>query len=245
MRSDSDFEKLDLPSVSIVKTTPKISNEELFSYKKCYIGISLDNPGFYGKSLQALLLWGLGNFERVLVVAGDYLRRYNEQIFSGLSPEQAGKVSHEFGDLFFEKTDKFFNQIPGERLALTRWEPCLNTNEYKQAKEKLDGLFDSDESFRNAVLKDAVSFIGRQKKRHLKLAVPQEQAVELSCRYLLEEVAVFSALSEQGWKVELYPGPELCVLTEMSKNKYPNIPSGLKERINVELKIHQSKAKRS
>ncbi|MBN1457016.1 MAG: tRNA-dependent cyclodipeptide synthase [Sedimentisphaerales bacterium] len=245
MRSDSDFEKLNMPSVSIVTTTPKISNEKLFSYKKCYIGISLDNPGFYGKSLQALLLWGLGNFERVLVVAGDYLRRYNEQIFSGLSPDEAGKASHEFGDLFFEKTDKFFSQIPSERLGLTRWQPCLNSNEYKGAKEILDGLFDSDESFRAAVLKDAVSFIERQKKRNLKLAVSQEEAVELSRRYLLEEIAVFSALSEQGWKVELYPGPELCVLTEMSKNNYPNIPGGLKERINVELKIHQSKAKRS
>ena len=79
--SDSNFENLYLPSISIVRTTPKIPAEQLFAYKQCYMGISLDNPGFYGKSLQALVLWGIGNFDRCLVVVGDYLRRFNEQIF--------------------------------------------------------------------------------------------------------------------------------------------------------------------
>ena len=68
-----------------------------------------------------------------------------------------------------------------------------------------------------------------------------EVAIELSCRYLLEEVAVFSALSEQGWGVELYPGPELHVLSEVAKDKLINVPQGLKERINVELKISDQK----
>ena len=242
MKSDSGFEKLNLPSISIETITPKIPRQELFSYKKCYIGISLDNPGFYGKSLQALLLWGLGNFQQVLIVVGDYLRRYNEQIFTGLDIDQAGRAAHEFGDLFFEKTSDFFDQIPNQRLVLTRWAPCLGSDEYKGSKKILDKLYDSDESFKASVLKDAASFIKRQQKRNFKLAVSKEQAVELSCRYLLEEIAVFSALSERGWKVELYPGPELSVLKEISKGKYSNIPRGLKERINVELKIQRNKA---
>jgi len=64
-----------------------------------------------------------------------------------------------------------------------------------------------------------------------------EEAIELSCRYLLEEITVFSALSDQGWKVELYPGPELRVLVDIAKGEYSRIPQGLKERVNVELRI--------
>ena len=242
MRSDSGFEKLNLPSVGIVKTTPKISEEQLFSHKRCYIGISLDNPGFYGKSLQALLLWGLGNFDQVLVVAGDYLRRFNEQIFSGLDHDEAAKAAHEFGDMFLQKTNKFFNQIQSGRLSLIRWEPCLDSEEYRKAKAILDDFFKSDDSFRASVQKDAWSFIKRQKKRRYKLAVSEEKAIELSCKYLLEEITVFSALSEQGWKVELYPGPELSVLVDIAKGKYQGIPEGLKDRINVELQITRNKA---
>jgi tRNA-dependent cyclodipeptide synthase len=236
MRSDSAFEKLNLPAVSIVKTTPNVTQAKLFSYKRCYIGISLDNPALYGKSLQALLLWGLGNFDQVLVVIGDCLRRYNEQIFNGLSPKEAQTAARSLGDTFLEKTAKFFNQIPTDRLSLIRWQDCLESAEYKKAKQILDDLFARETAFRASVQRDAWSYIKRQKKTDHALAVSEEIAIELSCSYLLEEIAVFSSLSEQGWKVELYPGPELKVLEEIAKGIYQGIPEGLKDRINVELK---------
>lgn len=241
MTSDSNFENLDLPSITVVKTTPKISEEELFSYKRCYFGISLDNPGFYGKSLQALLLWGVGNFDQCLVVVGDYLRRYNEQIFNGLKHDDAVKVAHNLGDSFMRKTSPFFRQLPGNRVTLTRWEPCLASKEYRRSKAVLDDLFDSDSDFRASVEKDAFAFVRRQTRRNRELAVPTQEATELSCQYLLEEIGVFSALSEQGWKVELYPGPELRVLVDIARGKYSQIPRGLKQRINVELRISDSK----
>ena len=53
----------------------------------------------------------------------------------------------------------------------------------------------------------------------------------------LEEIAVFSALSEQGWRVELYPGSELAVLVYIARGKCLNVPQGLTKRISVELKI--------
>ena len=240
--SDSNFENLYLPSISIVRTTPKISQQRLFSYERCYMGISLDNPGFYGKSLQALVLWGIGNFDRCLVVVGDYLRRFNEQIFNGLSPAEAVKLAHNLGDEFMRRAERFFKQIPPKRLVVTRWEPCLETDEYKKSKAVLDNLFATDSAFRASVEKDAFSFARRQTKRNRTLAVTMEEAIKLSSEYLLEEIAVFSALSEQGWKVELYPGPELCVLVDIAKGNYSRVPDGLKERINVELSISESKA---
>ena len=76
------------------------------------------------------------------------------------------------------------------------------------------------------------------------MATETEEALKLSCEYLLEEIAVFSALSEQGWQVEFYPGPELRVLAEVAKGRYSGVPIGLKERISVELKIHRISAHR-
>lgn len=244
MKSDLQFENIDLPSVSIVKILPNLSKRELFSRKRCYIGISLDNPEFYGKSLQALVLWGIGNFGQCLVVVGDHLRRFNEQIFNGLEYSEAVKVANALGDSFIDKAGGFFGQIPTKRLMMTRWKQCLLSDEYKKSREILDELFEKDSAFKSAVEKDAFSFARRQTKRNKALAVTMEVAIELSCRYLLEEVAVFSALSEQGWSVELYPGPELHVLSEVAKSAFINVPQGLKERINVELKISDQKTER-
>lgn len=240
MISDSNFENFDLSCVSLVKTTPKVSEEALFSFKRCYIGISIDNPVFYGRSLQALLLWGITNFDQSLVVTGDYLRRYNEQIFNGLGVDEAIKAAQDAGDSFILQTSKVFEQLPCEKISVTRWKPCLETDEYKKSKAILDELFNSDPNFKTAVVKDAFSFAKRQTKQKQPLAVSMEEAIELSCQYLLEEIAVFSSLSEQGWNVELYPGPELRVLVEIAKGKYSHIPEGLKKRINVELQICKS-----
>ncbi len=237
MRSDSNFEKLSLPSIAVVKTTPKVSHQELFSYKKCYIGISLDNPGFYGKSLQALVLWAIGNFDQCLVVVGDYLRRFNEQIFNGSSQAQAAETAYEAGEAFMEKAAGFFAQIPDSRLNVTRWKPCLQSSNYRKSKDAVDKLFATEPEFMASVERDAYAFVRRQTKRNRTVAVSMAEAIELSSEYLLEEIAVFSALSQQGWKVELYPGPELRVLVDIAKGQYTDIPRGLKERINVELKI--------
>ena len=242
MTLDLNFENLDLPSISIARTTPKVSEEELFSHERCYMGISLDNPGFEGKNLQALLLWALGNFERCLVVVGDHLCRFNEQIFNTSSYDEAAEAAHRRGDLFMNKTRDFFEQIPAKRLVVTRWQQCLTSNEYKEAKVIIEELFASDEAFRASVERDAFSFVKRQTRRNQKPLVTTEEAIELSCSYLLEEITVFAALSAQGWEVELYPGPELSVLVDIAKGRYVHVPKGLTKRINVEIAIHPSGA---
>lgn len=242
MKLDLNFKNLDLPSVKIVKTTPKVSSEQLFSYDRCYFGISLDNPHFSGKSLQALLLWGIGNFDRCLVVIGDYLKRYNEKILKGLEDDEAIETALKLGDNFMKRTEDFFQQLPGRRVTLIRWKNCLETDEYKNASAILKNLFTLDQNFKESVEKDAFSFVRRQLKHNKKLAIPTEEAITLSSQYLLEEIAVFGSLSKRGWKVELYPGPELNVLVDIAKGRYSGIPEGLKERVNVELKIRESKA---
>jgi len=223
--------------VKIVKTTPGISQEKLFSFRKCYIGISLDNPVFYNRSLLAILSWSTAMFEQSLIVLGDYLRRYNEYIFNGLKEADAERASYQEGEEYLSKTKEIFDRFSEPALVMTRWNDCLQTKEFEQSKQILDNLYSTDDSFRASVQRDAFAFIKRQKKQNKKLAVTMEEAIAVSSQYLLEEIAVFSALSEQGWNVELYPGPELAVLVDIAKGSYSNVPAGLKKRINVELRI--------
>ncbi|MHC5073489.1 MAG: hypothetical protein ACYTFE_01535, partial [Planctomycetota bacterium] len=70
MTLESRSENHNLPEVSLVRITPKISEQELFSYKKCYMGISLANPVFQGKALEMLLRWMIDKFEMSLIVVG-------------------------------------------------------------------------------------------------------------------------------------------------------------------------------
>ncbi|MBN2018916.1 MAG: tRNA-dependent cyclodipeptide synthase [Sedimentisphaerales bacterium] len=226
-----------MPRVKIAKILPRISLAELFSRKKCYLGISMDNPIFEGEALKAMLLWAEQNFEQTLVIVGDYLCRFNERIMAGCNEKEAGELSIEIGDLFFSKTKGLFAEFDAEKIRLSRWREHLRGEEFQRAKKILDEFFKTNEEFRAAVEYDAVSFVKRQKKHERDLAVGKEEAIRLSSQYILEETAVFSSLAERGWTVELYPGPELRVLAEAAKGRYPGLPKGLADRINVELKI--------
>jgi len=240
----SSSKNMDLPSVSIAKIIPNISTDELFSYKRCFIGISLENPVFEGDSLCVMLNWIVEKFDQTLVVVGDHLCRFNEPILNGLNEDEAERAADRLGDLFILKTQQLFERFPKDKIHLTRWKSHLETAEYKNSKAILDNLFLSNSGFCSAIEKDALGFVRRLMKRNKTLAVSQEEALGLSCKYLLEEIGVFSALSEQGWHVELYPGSELQVLVEIASGKYLNVPNGLTKRVNVELKIATGRSSR-
>ena len=240
MTSDWRCEKT-LPKVSIVKILPRISASDLFSRKQSYLGISLENPLFASDSLKAMLIWASQKFEQCLVVVGDYLARFDEQIITGCDENRAGKRAIKRGDLFISQTKEIFDNLPAVKIKLTRWKEHLQADEFIKSKRILGDIFESDKAFRASVEYDALSFVERKKKHNQHLAVETDEALRLCCRYILEEIAVFSSLSERGWGVELYPGSELRVLAEVAKGRYPGVPEGLKNRINVELKIHQRK----
>ncbi len=240
--SDSSSDKQNLPVVRIVTITPQISERQLFAHTRCYMGISLDNPVFEGSSLQALLNWATERFDHCLVVTGDYLRRHNELILNGLDDEHAAAAALASGDEFIEKTRHIFSATDSDKVQLIRWRDCLAFDEYKSSRATLDELFAANETFRKAVGRDAVGFVERQRDRNRSLAVDQGRAIEISCEYLLEEIAVFSALSQRRWRVELYPGPELHVLADVAAGRFGDITRGLKDRINVELSCGANKA---
>ena len=239
MTSDLRSKEEHRPKVSIVKILPDISETELFGRKRCYIGISLENPLFEGETLPAMLGWATSRFEQCLVIIGDYLNRFNEQIINGCDANKAGEFAIIQGDSFISKTKEIFGQLPAGKVQLTRWKEHLQGEGFSRSKNILDEIFESNEEFRASVEYDAVSFVKRQQKHNRSLSLGIEEAIRLSCEYILEEVAVFNVLSERGWNVELYPGPELRVLAEVAKGKYPGVPMGLKSRVNVELKISQ------
>ena len=229
------------PKVEVVKIIPAISQDELFEHRHCYLGVSLANRLFEKPYLPALLEWIAAHFESCLVIIGDHLCRYNERIFRGLDTPQAGDAALEMGRQYIKNNRHFFEQYPNDKFQLTGWREHLNSEQFKEANQRLKKLFETNEEFRKAVEKDAFGYINRKSKHGLTPAVDTEEAAELSCEYLIEEIAVFSVVSQQGWQVEIYPGPELALLEEIATGKYADLPAGLEKRINVELKIHPYK----
>jgi len=93
-------------------------------------------------------------------------------------------------------------------------------------------LIRQNPSFHEAVRRDAVAFIERQSASTRKAATSK---VHLCERYIVEEMAIYSALSDLDLNLDVYPGPELPVLVEVVSGRYQEAPSALRKRINVSL----------
>lgn len=235
--SASDFDRQIEPAVRMVRILPDMPAAELWRHRRCYLGISMGNPLFEGRYLRTLCDWITGRFDACLFIVGDYLCRYNECIFTGSDAEQAGRAALELGESFLGRNRPVLDRYPQDKFRLTRWRDHLRSAEFEKASAALEKLFESDSDFRRSVEKDAFAYINRKSGHGIYAAVEAKEAAALSCRYLLEEIAVFSAVSQQGWQVEVYPGPELTTLEQIAKGRYEDIPAGLKSRINVEVNI--------
>lgn len=226
-------------SCKIADITPPMTHRDLFTRRRCYLGISLGNPLFRGDTLHSLLLWINDHFDECLVVVGDYLQRYNEQMFGAREGDSAGLEAIRAGDAFIAESYPIFDRLPSSKFRLTRWMSYLETTEFSKTKRVLDELFISNYEFRASIDRTSVEFINRQVRNKKVPVVDRERAIALSTRYLMEEIAVFSVLVEKGYEVEVYPGPELPVLTEIAHGHFPNVPEPLKRRVNVELRIRR------
>ena len=107
-------------------------------------------------------------------------------------------AAHAKGDEFLADNADLFDELHDKNIRITRWDEHIHNNLYHETRAVLKNIFVGNALFKEMIEKDAVSFVTRMMRRKEELAVEYDQAVWLCCEYLMEEIAVFSALSEQG-----------------------------------------------
>jgi tRNA-dependent cyclodipeptide synthase len=225
--------------VQIGKITPKLTEQKLFTYDKCYVGISINNPLFYGYNLRSILEWINTHFTDCLIVIGDYLFRHNEKILSGKTDTDAIKSALLRGDTYVQELNDLLAEVGQQKFKIVRWKKLYNKESTQEAFVKLKNMYQCDSEFQKQVKDSATNFIFRKQKQGKNIPHQVDEAIELSCKYLLEEMSVFNTLVGLGWKVEVYPGEQIPILEKIIENKFPSSPENLQERVFVNLKLKE------
>jgi tRNA-dependent cyclodipeptide synthase len=225
-----------------LKSAPKITIQQLSKYRKCYLGVSVNNPFFRDKHFGLLLRWIANHFDECIILIGDYLHRINETILLGKFGDDAINSSMLRGNQLYEILEVALSLLPQNKFTIYRWKDFLD--EYpdtQKRKEQLLNYYNENEEFRNAIFQSSTEFIERLSDRGEVIYLSKEEAVVESKEYLIEEMAVFSKLIEQGYKVQVYPGTQLNVLKELANKKYESIDTNLKEGIYIDLTVKKRK----
>lgn len=225
-----------------IESAPAITVKQLANYRKCYLGISVNNPFFRDQHLGLLLKWIANHFDECTILIGDYLHRINESILHGITGEEAIASSINRGDQIHEMLEIALSMLPDDKFKVYRWKEFLDSNPKSLTeKTKLTALFNTNKDFQKDILQSCTEFIDRLIARGERLYPTKVEAISQSKEYLIEEMAVFSVLIEQGYKVQVYPGTQLKILKDLANKKLSNIDTNLTQGIYIDLTVKKIK----
>jgi len=227
--------------VSVQKVLAKTSENFYHLPERCHLGVSFGNSFFEGRDLNALLKWISENFVSCHAVLGGYLERHNEDIFAQESSRKSYK--HSTNEAYVSRNAETLKRYDNV-LKLSRSKEFIENggaynDEFSEYKDRLQDINQNNREFNNLVRRAAGDFIARRTRNGYRLSIPKKNAIEKSTEFILEEISIYCVLVHEGWPVEVYPGPELPVLEACLDGSFPDAPTPLTERINIQVKINK------
>jgi tRNA-dependent cyclodipeptide synthase len=158
------------------------------------------------------------HFRPAKLLVGDYIERYNLLAESGGNLEKAGKLAM----LRAEPIKKIIACILGATAncnsMMISSEGIVSSPLFREFLESLQRQFQQETAFRDVVLEDVNDYVRRMETRGKALRFRAE-ITDPMVSYILEELAVFSALAKQGLSVQIYPGRHLKVLIKLAEKR--------------------------
>ncbi len=245
-----DFFKVVKPQLYIrAATTPRYRAEvntiapldkksSLDEYDSCILGISLENKNFVTAKLVGMVDWVSRNFKNCTVIIGDSIHHHTLEI-RGVDSKYAYDKALRLGREAIDTNNPVFKSY-SERcnINVLLCSQIQDSDAYLRHYTDLRNLFNRCDSFAQCLRSFAETFVERRDDLDDAYYLG---SIEKSCTYLLEELAVFTCLSEQGYKVFVYPGA-LRALVDIAAGLHPDAPQALQELVSVELKIKRSGA---
>jgi tRNA-dependent cyclodipeptide synthase len=203
---------------------------------RAYAGISLRHPAFSGGRFAAYLKWVDNHVQECRFILGDRLHRFNVMAEFGVGEKEAAGIADDLGRAVLGKLESSLMQLRHTRYEVLRWADVATGSAFSAAHAQILSVWKTDERFRERLYQSSAEYLSRHASKYHRVVRPDE-ALILSCSYLMEEMAVFAVQVDSGWPVEIYPGPELGVLEDALGGLHAGLPEALKKRVNVAIDI--------
>jgi tRNA-dependent cyclodipeptide synthase len=198
----------------------------------CILGVSLESADFHTTKLITITEWICNHYSSCVVMLGDGLYRITLQLDSDLPENEALEHSKWLArDFVHSQLPVFILKKSGCRFDFKFASEIQSTDCYSRYYSQMYSLFRNNEQFRDSCSAFARQFLQRKPQRQ-----KNAKHVEMSCRYLLEELAVICCLAHDSPCSFIYPG-SLSILEEIADGKHPEVPRSLLNIDYVKLKL--------
>lgn len=201
--------------------------------ERCVLGVSLGGSNaldFHGAKLEAIVRWIASRATRCCVLVGDSLGRISLEVREGLAPDAAEREARALGKRYAAETEAIFRRYTTSDVSfeLRYGTEYTGHESFRRYLHDVHTLYERNDAFRALVH----SFAGYYQARTARSLGSSDVALnerwqQLAHDYLLEEIALFSCLAEDGWPVLVYPG-SIDSIIEVAEGRFPSLPAPLR-----------------
>lgn len=208
-------------------------------HNKCFLGVSIDAPFIGGKHVEKVLHWIDSNFKECLIIIGDDVHLYNEFIF-GNSEQEAKSKCKILGEFAESRLKEGLGKLNQTKFKIHHWNRYTGSTEFISLNKRYKKLFAEESKFHSSIITCARKYLKKQREKGNYSIVSEEDAIQHSVEYIIEEMTVFSILISKGYSTLIYPGTILQIFKDIVQDVFPTIDSVLKEGIYIDLTIKKN-----
>jgi len=218
----------------IIKSVTALGKESLKFPKKYngFMGISIYNYFFNGKTMEKYICWGSENFGKFLVLLMDDPEVNNLHVFKGIGKKEALEKARSHSDSLKICFKKIINKNKINNVEIVQFRDFYTELEFTKFKKIVEEEFKKNKLFRDDVLGLMHLWIG-DKIDSLEKIISPNNIKELS-NYIIEELTSLFYFTEKGYRIELDPTPEFST----KKKVYNGIFKEIKEKMKLKKRGH-------
>lgn len=218
------------PQIGAYKVVPKSeqSTHSWSDFNSVRLQISVGQPYHEGEKFIATLLWVKDRFKNVTIYVNDTLQRYNYIFEQNMSEEEAYISAKKDGQKWLDKYLPVIKKlIP--HAEVIRWDQNLSRPDFEERSKQIASFYSASEDFKKYVDQTTLEKWRSKQKQQPNLYFDDRYGcfADLSRKYLLEEISVFSLLFKERKAIDVYPGSVLYPVVAFQNANYKNVPEGL------------------
>lgn len=181
------------------------------------------------------LPWAISKCEQPRIIIGDYMERHNIMAFEALPEAEAVAKAETRGQRARRDIEAVLSGVRTD--SDVHVQSCRDVIETTAAVQIISAVRDfslKNDSF-NSDMEHQIALMLSNTKRLSRKTLENGSGKEMARlrEYMIEEIAFFLALYQEGYTTEIYPGRDMKILQKMASARYRGFPFDFSERTHI------------
>ncbi len=226
---------------SLAAVTPQSKrNTVIGDERRCVLAISLGSANSEGAKFAACIRWIADHFDECALLVADGIYHHTLQVVGDISLGESRARALQAGRDFMTQYERVV--APHRKRCHFEWQlnsRMMEGQRFRRYLADFQHLYQQNEVYGALVDEFSDQYLHTVLGRRGPISDDQ-LAIKRQCgrEYLVEECAIYTVMSEEGWRVFLYPGA-IKTFEQIAEGRVPEAPAALRQLTIAALRLNR------